>query len=251
MSDLGGRSWLIYAVTPEVKNRRENGVIKENFVLTAAQVIMTGDDRPAKVRLNGEVKIISRMKLKPNLTKQKGDMISMNDFEEFGVLQLPDDEESEFAHISMIMLGNAWYLGWDARYNKGLSRKHLETAKQFYQAGEFSYQRKLWSPFIDNLFSSVELLAKSELLLMPDKKLVEKPNHATIKTRYNAFVHIGNAKSEYVQVLNYLNKVRGQARYVKSDFSITDAEAVNILNVVKDMIDYIELRLDKSLGRFN
>lgn len=234
-------------VLPEIRLRREKGEISGKYVLTAAQVLLSGGGQKVVVRLNDEVKIMSKVKLKDGLNKKVGSVVSMNEISEIGFFQLPDEEEPNFGHISLIRLGDSWYFGFDARYNKGLARKHLSVAKQFYQSGKTMYQQKLWSPFIDNLFSAAELLAKSELLLMPDEKFAKRASHGTIKAKYNQFVNIGNADPEYAKALNNLGALRSRARYVTGDLQISDDEAVDILNVVQEMIEYIEPRLVKSL----
>jgi uncharacterized protein (UPF0332 family) len=133
---------------------------------------------------------------------------------------------------------------WDI---KGLARKHLDVAKQFYQTARNACENSRWSPFIDNLFSSVELSAKSELLLMPDKQFAHRMNHIAIKSKYNGFVKIGNAKSDYARALNHLSELRGKARYLKSEFVIDSVNAQHLLKVAEDMISYVKLRLEKSL----
>jgi uncharacterized protein (UPF0332 family) len=231
-------------VNLEVTQRKNRGVLPDKFVLHAAQILFKDDGGRPLVRLNEETKIIAKAKLKSGIKKDEGEFIDLNnEIEKINSLTLMDDEESKYAHITTFRFGDRWLLGFDFRYNKGLARTHFEVAKQFFEVANISYEKELTRPFIDNLFSCVELLAKCELLLMPNKKFKEKASHGGIQMKYNQFVNIGNAKSNFKTALNKLSSLRDSARYLRSNLRLSETESEKYLLIAKEMFDWVESRL--------
>lgn len=232
-------------VLPEIERRRKDAVLPEGFVLQSAQVIFSGDDTKPMVRLNSEAKIQAKVKLKDGVKKNKGETIFWNDIEDIQMIRLTDDEEGKFAHISMVRVGGNWLFTFDLRYNKELARTCFKVAKQFFESAQEAFEQKRPAPFIDNLFSSIELLAKAELLLMPDPKFKKKATHKGIQLKYGQYVDIGNAKPEFKTTLNKLAGLRTSARYLKSGFNLDNEEGQKYLGIGSAMITHVEERLRK------
>lgn len=233
-------------VIPEIARRKETGGLLKNFVLNKAQVIFDDEGEPS-VRLNEETKIVAKVKLKSGVKKNKDEAVFENEIERIENLQLLDEEEPKYAHVSMVRYGNRWLLAFDFRYNKDLARDHFETARQFYKSAQDAYKNKLLAPFIDNLFSCIELLAKSELLLIPDSKFRRTAKHRAIQSRYNQFMYIDKDKLGFRTALNELSKLRNSARYLKPKAlsSLEEDKAQDYLTVARAWIDYLEQRLEK------
>jgi hypothetical protein len=232
-------------VLPEIERRKKDCLLRSNFVLKSAQVIFSGDGTRPVVRLNEETKIMAKVKPKSGIKINKGDILSWNQIEDIQMIRLPDEEEGKFAHISMIRVGGNWLFTFDFRYNKESARTCFETAKQFFDSAREAFERKNLAPFIDNLFSSIELLAKAELLLMPDPKFKQKATHKGIQLKYGKYVDIGNAKPEFKTTLNKLAGLRNSARYLQSGFNLSDKEGQGYLAIASDMISYVEGKLKK------
>jgi hypothetical protein len=118
-------------VLPEIERRKKDGNLPEGFILQSAQVIFSGDGTKPVVRLNTEAKIEAKVKLKDDIKKNKGEVVSWNDIEDIQMIRLPDDEEGKYAHFSMVRVGGNWIFTFDFRYNKELARTCFKTAKQF------------------------------------------------------------------------------------------------------------------------
>jgi uncharacterized protein (UPF0332 family) len=178
------------------------------------------------------------MRLKPGIQKGLGDLVTEDELEGLEGLVLMEDEDPDCGHATLLRLNDRWVLAFDFVYNKGLARKHLEAASQFVEAAEFSLERESWSAFVDNLFSAAELSAKATLLaLMSDARFREKATHKAVHSRYNRFVHLGNADLMYAEVFNRLSELRYPARYVQRDFSVSEEEASSLLHIVRRMLD--------------
>ncbi len=233
-------------VLPEIECRKKENILPEKFVLNMAQVIFSGNSTRPVVRLNEETKILAKCKLKSGIKMNKGNVVSWRQIENIQVIRLPDDEEGKYAHISMVRVGGTWLFSFDFRYNKELARNCFETAKQFLYSAQEALEEKRPAPFIDNLFSAIELLAKAELLLMPDPKFKQKATHKSIQLKYGRYVDIGNAKPEFKKTLNELTGLRNSARYLKSDYNLNPEEGKKYLAITTDMVSYVEWQLRKD-----
>lgn len=224
-------------VTPEVKRQQKTGELDTPLDLHAAQIIFFPDGRKPQVRINSEVRAFGKIKLKSGISKKAGDPIFEHELEGLGEINLTEEDDPDCGHATLLQIVGRWTIAFDFRYNKALSTKHIETAEQFYDSAEFSFNQNNWSPFIDNLFSATELLAKSTLLLMPDPKFRKKATHRAIQIRYNRFADIGNVEPIYRETFNKLSGLRDRARYLKDDISISEYEARRLLDIVKNMIE--------------
>lgn len=230
-------------VTPDIQRRQNIDELPKPLDLRAAQIIFYPDGRKPQVRINSEVKAIREVKLKNGLSKKAGEPIYAHEIEGLGKINLSEEDDPDCGHATLVRIGNSWTIAFDFRYNKALSKKHIETAQQFFESAEFSFKKKNWSPFIDNLFSASELLVKAILFSKPDPKFMKKATHAAIQTRYNKFADLGNVKVEYKNTFNKLSGLRDRARYLKGNFSISEEEASVFLDTIRNMIGDANLRI--------
>ena len=226
-------------IIPEIRRRKEAGKLNESFELYAAQIIFFPDGRKPLVRINSEMKAVAKIKLKSGISKKVSEPIFIHELEGLEELNLTEEDDLDCGHATLFRIGNRWIMVFDFRYNRKLSKKHIEVAKQFYEAAEFSFSRKNWSAFIDNLFSTVELLAKSILLSTPAPELRKKSSHKAIKTEFNRFTNLKNIDPVYCEIFNKLYNLRSRARYLKGDFSISEDEACKLLDIVDKMMEDI------------
>ena len=224
-------------VVPEIKRRQQKGELEMPFNLKAFQIIFFSDYRERQIRLNPEVKAIVECKHILGLQKKLGEPIYIHEIEEVKKIQLTEEDDPDCGHITFIKIGEKCIIGFDARYNKSHSKKHIDRAKEFLEAAEFSLKQNNWSAFVDTLFSSAELLARSILLSMPDPKFREKASHKTIKSKFNKYAAPGNVKPIHIKTFNKLSDFRKRARYLKGDFSISEKEAIILLDTVRNMIN--------------
>jgi len=246
LDDLGAKNLFdrlmeIY-ILPELRKRG----LPENFDLRAAQIIFPPDRRPLKVRVNDEVKAIAKVRLKKGVTKQKNEQVYEHEVENLHKISLTDRDDPDCAHVTLIRIGNEWNIEFDFRFNKNLAQHHIKSAKEFYEAAQFSYQKKYWSAFIDNLFSACELAAKATLLIFPDPrypKFRKKATHDLIRLRYTKFFDSKWVPPEHKTTFNKLSVLRGPARYLKSPFEIVDEEARELLRNVREIIENSEKRV--------
>lgn len=236
-------------ISPEINKRKEESMLNDTFQLVAAQVIFFSDGRKPQVRLNSEARAIADVKLKPGVKKKVGEILRSNEIEGLQNIKLPDDEDPDCAHATFFRIENHWVIAFDFRYNKGLSQKHFEIAKQFLSMAENAYNKKLWAAFVDNLFSASELIVKAVLLSVPDPKFRKKTTHPSISMKFNRFSDLGNVKPEYRKIFNKLAGLRSCARYLKGKLSINQKQANELLSNVRNMMT--DFKKDKRIRRIN
>ncbi len=110
----------------------------------------------------------------------------------------------------------------------------------FDTTGENHLEGQNIKPFVDVLYSTVELLATAQLLIVPDPKYTKKQTHASTQIKYSGFTKLGNFKPEYATTLNKLSGLRDQARYLKGDLYISEGDCRKYLEIVEDMLKYTE-----------
>jgi len=68
-------------VVPEIERRQEAGALPKPAPLRRAQILFFAEGRSPLVRINEEVKILARGKLKPGVSKRIGDAIYEDEVE--------------------------------------------------------------------------------------------------------------------------------------------------------------------------
>jgi HEPN domain-containing protein len=224
-------------ITPEVMRRQDAGELPRPLDLRAAQIIFYPDGKKPTVRINSEVKVLAKMKLKPGIEKDYGDAVYANELDGLEELMLTNEDDPDSGHVTMLKFNGSWIMAFDFIYNKALAKKTIKTAKEFIEAAEFSFSHQSWSAFADNLFSAAELLAKATLLAAwSDPEFREKTNHPAIHSRYNRFAHLGNINPVHALTFNKLSKMRYPARYSKEEFSLRQQEGQLLLDNIKSML---------------
>lgn len=226
-------------IFPEIYSRQDEGLIEKPYNLRAAQILFFLDRRRPKILLNDEVHGLANIRLKKGIRKSKGDPITENEVEGLNGFDLLE-EYKDCGHATMLRFNDTWSLYFDFRYNKGLSSKHIETAKEFFEAAKYSLDNSYYSSFIDNLFSCSELLAKSMLISLVSPNFVKISSHRAIHRRLNRFAYIGNVDQEFSELYNKLNGYRPRARYLKGDIDLDKEEADELLLKTQEMITYAE-----------
>ncbi|HMK17149.1 MAG TPA: hypothetical protein VK492_03035 [Chitinophagaceae bacterium] len=218
---------------PEINRRKEQNLLPENFTLLAAQAIFFPDGRPHIVRLNEEISVEVKLK--------KGVDPNVNNFwastYEVEQIKLNESEFLNCGHSTLILFKDGFQLAFDFHYNKQLSYEHLTVAKEFLKTSKFALDHDLGLAFIDNCFSAIELLAKTNLFLEANQNVYGKTNHRTIKSAFN--FRYKNSQSDFEierrQVFNQLSDVRTKARYLEGSIYITKGQLQAIYNTVDKM----------------
>ena len=226
-------------IIPEIKRRRNIEETKP-FVLSSAQIVFSLKDGKNTTRLNEEVKAVANIKL--NTSKIKGEPVYDNEVDYVEGIQLTD-EDVNCAHITLLLIKNSWIISFDFRYNKELAKEHLEASKDFYESAKSNLENNRIRPFFEDAFASAELSAKSILLLLPDKEILEGKNHEDRIKKFSNWAELGNVNIDFSTTLSKLKSLRSSARYLSSD-DYKNENPLEIINILNEMINFSE----KSIG---
>ncbi len=159
------------------------------------------------------------------------------ELEDVTAFRLLEDDHPNCAHITLVRLQERWIIGFDFQYNKELSAKHVQAARDFYEVAKFALERGSLRPFVDNLFSAAELAVKALLLSIPDPSIRNSKKHEMLTSRFNRFASLGNIDPEPRDAFNRLFKLRLTARYLEGDLSMDKEDGRKLLSLVASMIE--------------
>jgi len=246
--DLGAtaiKHFLDVFITPEVERRQAAGVLPRPVELRAAQIICHGDGRPNGIRLNQEVRAVAGMRLKHGVSKVRGEAVFEHELDGLYDIRLPDAEDPNCGHATILRLGRGWTLAFDFVYNKAIIRDHLAAAEQFLSASRHALADGHMAAFVENLFAAAELAAASWLLRLPNNPVrPRRGSHGTIRALYNRHTHLGNVPKEHARTLNRLDALRPAARYRKAPLALESTETAQLLQIVTEMVAEAYARID-------
>lgn len=228
---------------PEIIRRQEAELIEKPYHLRAAQVILFSDGRSNKIRLNDEVAIIGKIKIKKGISKKKGDPIYLNEIDGIENFQLPDSEDPNCGHFTILKVGNTWYGAFDFRYNEGYAKELISASTEFLDTADESFSKGRTRAAIDNLFSAAELAAKAFIITIPYPSEKKKKTHGMIHTKFNQLSRHGNVETEQRKAFNKLTNFRSAARYLEKRLNISKDELEDLFLQAKNLVESVKSRV--------
>jgi len=223
-------------VLPEIERRKEMNNLPSNFKLEKIQIIFSLKSGRNYVRLNKDVKAIIKCKVNKNI--KEGDIVYEKDMDRIESIELKEID-SNYGHITLFFFKENWVISFDFRYNKEISKEHIQASKEFYESARDNLKNKRLRPFFEDAFASAELSAKSILLSLPDKKMLKGTSHRYRVSTFNNWANLGNVKIEFSTTLSKLNSLRSSARYLSSN-NFTKDDPHKILSILNEMIKFAE-----------
>ena len=157
-------------VRPEMDKRVKNGQITNDFLLDRAQILIPPDKIPPEIRLNKEVKARITGTFKGNHKEPAKYIYESELGDEIHNIELTDDDDPNFGHVTMLLFKGRWVIHFDSRVNKARAKERYEAAKEFYEVAKICHGNKYWRAFIDNLFSSA---ARDYVIILKEFKNIE------------------------------------------------------------------------------
>jgi hypothetical protein len=230
-------------VQPEIVRRQAIGELPRPLALRAAQIICFADERPNVVRLNDEVQAVAKVKLRTGVSKGLGEPIFHDEIEGYETIVLPETEDPDCGHATMLLFRDEWFVVFDFRYNRGKSQVYLDRAHEFLLLAESARLRNAWASMVYVLFSAAELAARAELLVVGDKAVGRAKTHKATTSRFNQWARMGNVAVAHKDALNRLAALRPDAGYSARPFQLGADEADSLIDAVHDLIGWTASRL--------
>lgn len=126
----------------------------------------------------------------------------------------------------------------------------MDAAREFFGQAKIALEAGRLIAFPETAFAAAELLAKSELLTLPDRAFRDSRRHGTIRARYNEWAHSGNTEQRFADLLNQLDAQRTPSRYLRGADGLSATKAEEWMAILRDMLDHVvEVSPDRSLDR--
>jgi HEPN domain-containing protein len=134
-----------------------------------------------------------------------------------------------------------WEGFFDFKYNKGKAQELFNSALEFFETAKEAYNAGRSRAFLDNLFSTTELLVQSMLFVKtPNQEYVDDPNHRWTTSELSRVVKLWNLDARYSNTLGNLSRLRDEARYHKRPFNLEQSEAQQYINTIEQMIREVQ-----------
>jgi hypothetical protein len=227
---------------PEIERRRRDGTLPQDFSLWGAQVVMDPETPGSMVRLNEEIRGIFEAEAPRRI--EAGEIVNLRDLGDIKGMRLTADDPNA-GHLTVLLHKGVWYLFFDFRYNAARITDHIRLAREFIELAEAGVMKGYTDSTIDLLFSATEILAKSYLMMHPDRRVVDSKTHGLIATRFNLQGKLGNVPAESVALLNRMADLRSKARYPRKPFFVRIDEVSGFCRQARGMLDDLEKRRPK------
>lgn len=229
--------------TPEVTARQKAGTLPTPCFLFAAQVIFSDASSPV-VRLNQEVKGNARLKAgAPEITVGQPVLSDMLKYiERFELIE----QEANLGHFTALRYDDrGWATVFDFQLNKATAADLVARAAQFISAARHSFELGFEAPYVDNLFSACELLARARLI--PTSKVaLDSRTHGVVHSSINNERRLGNVSGDFVELFNDLSLGRSVARYARrGDIKIRAGDGA--LSIAEDELRTLQVRFRREL----
>ena len=216
--------------------RRSDGRITTSF--DNAQIIFRFD-RPPEVRFGTEVlgREIVEGRLELAGLADEGGLATVQDISTF---ELPD-RDSAAGHVTAINRSSGLDLAICGAASDQPIETELEGADEFIDSAERVLEGPP-GPFANAAYPAAEMLARAELLRLPDPATNSAKTHDAVRARYNHWARFGNTDARFAELLNVLGDQQGKAKYKRSQFSLTSSKAAEHLQTLYDMRRHVERR---------
>lgn len=230
-------TWII----PWIKEKQDLGELEKPVDLIMAQIIFDPNGGEPKVRINDQVRGKMSVKLSESIEKpvEAGDPVYFNQIDNVEAFELEEDDQ-DFGHATLLKFPDKWLISFNFIYNKKLSRKHIEAAKEFLHSAKSALELNFHRSCIDNLHSASELTAKAYLLSRPDPAVMTAKSHNVVHSKINAERRIGNVDEMHVSAFNKLRELRSSARYLNSDLGISSEELGTIYETIENFVNEVQ-----------
>ena len=201
---------------PEIEHRKNTGKIDSTFQMRAAQALFPPDGK-AVVRFNDEVRGIAHVRVSHPV--EKGGKVYEHDLDGLEAFDL-EEEDLDNGHFTMIKKMGGWFISFNFMSCRKRCTQLLKYSRDFLDVARISNRRGKSCPAIDNLFSACELVSKAHLILNSMIKNSVK-THSPVHSGINKWRRLGNIDADFVELFNWLTKLRPRCRYEGGRIEIT------------------------------
>ena len=236
-------------ILPEVRRRQARRSAPEPYPLAFAQVVFRVGAAP-EIRLNEEVRGTALVRrADPASEIAVGDDVFLDDIAGVEHFELPD-EDANAGHVTIVATPRGISISFDATYNKSHVRAHLDAAEEFFEAAQGALARGQFRPFAESAFAAAELLAKAELLPLPDSTILDSKTHGTVASKLHWWASTGNIDPTLAKLLTRLTELRDSSRYLRGGKQLVEGEADELFQQLIVLREHVRSHAPSQPGDF-
>jgi len=223
-----------HCIIPEITKGKNNGWLKEDFVLKKALIMLTPSGKH-KIRFNEKANFwleISR----PERQINPGDLIYDYDVQNVRKI-IPLNLPKNCGWFAVIFLGNRVIGAFDTNYNMDKIKEHFRIAREFYDSALENRKQNRLSPFFEECWAVAEILSACNFLSLGQ----DYGSHNINIKKMKNWADLGNIDIKFSKLLEKLNSLRSVARYVNPG-NLEKENSQEIIGVLNEMFKFTEER---------
>ncbi len=221
----------------EIAERLAVGRLGRDDQIRAAQVLFRPGKRP-EVRLNGEIsgrQVVEGRSAPRSSEDETTEVPAGSDvvgFEAAG-------DEAEAGHITALVVASEIHLTFLGAADTDPIIGELDGAAHYITAAERLLgdpslpDEPLYEAFADAAHTAAEKIARGELRRLPDDRPFKK--HGQVSARYHEWARLGNTEMHFPKLLDSTFDRQRMAKYERSEFSLTPAQAAGCMETLHAM----------------
>jgi hypothetical protein len=222
----------------DIAERLREGRLDRDDPLWGAQVLFRPGLKPV-VRLNREVRghqVVEGRSVPPTSGDSPGSNV-------FG-FELPQ-EEAGSGHITAFIVASEIHITFHGADTDSITHE-MDGATHYIAAAERLLgdptvpDDPLYEAFADNAHTAAEMVARAELRRLPDHLPFRK--HGQVSSRYHEWAKLENTEMHFPKVLDSTFDWQRRAKYDRSEFSLTPAEAMTCMKALHAMYHHASQR---------
>jgi hypothetical protein len=231
---------------PEIDRRLDARKLSRDAVIDRAQVVFTFDGAP-EVRIGGEVQGQEVVRSQLEVRKARDIEEAEDATGDTSSFELPP-EEPDAGHVTAFLTPTGLDLVIHGAGDGESIESELEGADEYIDSAERILEGPVLGPFADAAHTATEMLARAELLRLPDPRLNSARTHDAVRSRYHLWAKLGNTNLRFAALLSSLAEWQRSAKYERSKFSLTAAKAADCMKTIAEMRCHAEHRPKRTLS---
>lgn len=231
---------------PEIGRRMDARKLSAGAVIDRAQVVFRFSD-PPEVRFDREVQGQRVVQGRLEMRGARDDQEAEEEIGDIFSFEFPP-EEPDSGHVTASITASGLDLVILGAADGELIESELEGAAEFIDSAKRALEGSALGSFADAAHTATEMLARAELLRLPDPRLNSARTHDTVRSRYHLWAKLGNTDPRFAALLSSLAEWQRSAKYERSKFSLTVAKAADCMETIAEMQCHAERRSKRRLA---
>lgn len=230
-------------VYPEIMNRIEKGKLTSSFRLTKAHILLFTRHSKNKILLENEVMFNANCIWNEPDKVKIGQQVQASNIKKINKIFPRDNYHRNAAQIMIVKMTEGWQIAVDLVFDCNKVKERVNKAKRYLKSAENNLKEETWDPFINDVWSSTELLVQSILLIHYMGDYSVKQTHEQTLKLFKVHCDHENSPNEYFEHYKKMHSLRNPARYVtkmEKEFTIKPSDGKQYFDKTKEISEYVD-----------